>query len=180
MQNFKIISIEGVVGVGKTTQCTLLINYLKDNYKNCTFKIFNIDPKKPEELCKNNDLIDEFLKEKNNIAILDGTVASMVITSDIVKNHYNTSIQEMELQVKSYLNLIHKYKTINCLIAPDSINYLQDRTGLNSVYLSSFVKGFEYFENSQLASNLKYSRVNILDSDKILQVFEKIKKTLNI
>lgn len=180
MNNFKILAVEGMPGVGKTTQITLLKNYLEETYKNHNFQVFRTNPEDILSVIKINEDIDKFLEKQDNIAIMDGTVASTVILSDVQQNHYGSSIDQLDLEIKSYLNLIHKYRTINCLISCDSVDYLKERTGLNTVYLDTFWKGFYYFEQSQIASNLNYLRVDIRKDDKILMVFDKIKKTLNL
>lgn len=180
MNNFKILAIEGIVGVGKTTQALLIKNYLENTYKNHYFQVFRQDRQDKDSILNLNKEIDIFLEKPENIAILDGTVASVVIESDIQSNHYGTSIQLLDTEVKSYLNLMHKYRTINCLIVPNELEFLKTRTDLNSNQLDVIIKGFHYFEQSQVASSLNYLRVHILSTDKIITVFEKIKKTLNI
>lgn len=180
MNNFKILAIEGMPGVGKTTQVSLVKNYLEKTYKTNKFKVFRLEPNDVLKVTELNKEIDKYLETQENIAILDGTVASVVVLSDVVRNHYGSSINILDLEVKSYLNLIHKYRSINCLLVSDRISYLEKRTGLNSIYLDTFLKGFLYFENSQIASNLEYLRVNILETDKIINVFDKIKRTLSL
>jgi heptaprenylglyceryl phosphate synthase len=180
MNNFKILALEGITGIGKTTQCKLIKDYLEKNYNTNKFHIFTIDPEKTS-VCSLNKEIDNYLEsESSNIAILDGTIASVVALSDLKNNHYNSSIEKLDSEVKSYLNLLHKYRAINCLLYPDSIDYIQKRTHLNTVYLNTFLKGFDYFEQSQIASNLNYLKIDITENDKIIAVFEKIKKSLNL
>lgn len=181
MNNFKILALEGITGVGKTTQCKLIKDYLEQSYTNNKFQVFTIDPENDTSVLSINQKIDNYLESKDsNIAILDGTIASVVALSDLRNNHYNSSIHKLDLEVKSYLNLLHKYRSINCLLLPTSIDYIEKRTGLNSIYLNTFLKGFDYFEQSQIASNLNYLKVDITENDKIIAVFEKIKKTLNL
>lgn len=180
MNNFKILSLEGVTGVGKTTQSRLVKTYLENIYKNNKFQIFTINLEQENEVCSLNKKIGDFLECEENVAILDGTVASVIARSDLKNNHFNSSINRLDLEVKSYLNLIHKYRAINCLIQPDRTDFLQKRTGLPGVYLDTFLKAFDYFEQAQIASNLSYLRVPISEQDKIITVFEKIKKTLNL
>ena len=181
MNNFKILALEGISGIGKTTQCKLIKDYLEQNYKDNTFQVFTVDPEDESSVLSVNKSIDKYLECKDsNIAILDGTIASVVALSDLRNNHYNSSIRKLDLEVKSYLNLLHKYKSINCLLFPTSVGYIEKRTGLNSIYLNTFLKGFDYFEQSQIASNLNYLKVDITENDRIIAVFEKIKKTLNL
>jgi hypothetical protein len=179
MNNFKILAIEGMQGVGKTTQARLIKDFLELEYSSYKFQVFTINPDGSDVIQKHKE-IDTFLEKHNNIAILDGTVASAVILSDVKRGEYGFFINNMDLEVKSYLNLIHKYRTINSLIVPESISYLKDRTGLNMIYLDTYLKGFRYFENSQIASNLNYIRTYITEKDKILVVLDKIKKDLNL
>ena len=180
MNNFKMLAFEGMQGVGKTTQVNLIKDYLEKTYKSHNFKIFRQDPEDKSSVLSLNSDISQFLEVPENIAILDGTIASVVILSDVTRNHYGTTIQELDTEVKSYLNLIHKYRTVNCLLVSDNIEFLEKRTGFNSIYLETYLKGFHYFEQSQIASNLNYLRINLLSTDKIITVFDKIKKSLNI
>jgi tRNA uridine 5-carbamoylmethylation protein Kti12 len=180
MNNFKILALEGMPGVGKTTQAAMLKKYLESNYKNNNFEIFRLNPEDADKIMAVNEEISKYLEIDENIAILDGTVAATVILSDVKNNHYGSSIYRMDTEVKSYLNLLHKYRTINCLIVSDSMNYLEKRTGFNHMYLETFLKGFHYFEQSQIASNLNYIRIDITEQDRILAVQEKLKKTLNL
>ena len=180
MNNFKILAIEGMPGIGKTTQISLIKDYLERTYKNNKFQVFRLDPSDKDKVVNLNKEISKYLETQENIAILDGTVASVVILSDVERNHYGSSINILDLEVKSYLNLIHKYRAINCLLVSDKVSYLEKRTSLNQIYLDTFLKGFLYFENSQIASNLDYLRVSILETDKIINVFDKIKRTLSL
>lgn len=169
------------MGVGKSTQCRLIKNYLQETYKRNSFQIFTADVSDPESIFNLNKSIESFLKSKDtNIAILDATIASAVVISDLKQNNFNWSIEKFDTEVKSYLNLLHGYASINCLISPKDVDFIEKRTGLSKVYLTTFLKGFEYFEQSQIASNLNYLKIEITEADKIIPVFEKIRKELNL
>lgn len=188
-RNLRILNIDGVEGVGKTTQLNIMANYLKNlNMPVQMNKIVDSD----ESLKIAIDRTEKFLNEhEDGIVLNDGTIAKAMVVQLSTGSRY----QDIEDRYKDLLFrlqvLDHSHGMVNVLVVPDNLDScdarLRKRQGLfgeeitgiiDSIMQQTLMKGFADFDNSVLSRNLKFQVLKAYNDESIMQVHKNLLQLL--
>jgi len=171
----KYIAFEGIDGVGKTTQASILKEYLESKGKK------NVLTKEPTQKAPIGSLIHDFIKgkikllpvslqylfaadrevhqkeiiepnlKKGNIVISDRCLWSSVAygTLDKKEDFYKLNNREFFLVSESILSMYHRF------IVPDITFYLNVSSETAIARLSKMKKKREYYEKAEKLKNIK-------------------------
>lgn len=181
-----IINIDGVDGVGKTTQIDLLYKLFSENQKKI-LKITLEDTIESASECA--DKTDQFLTENpGGMVIADGSIAKMIV-SDYVGGLTKESI------LSKYGNVLHrfaclsqKYETANLLLInkniQNSIANIEKREKVTAnknikvdkdlIREREVVRAMFNFNDNAITKNIKFVAIEIDNDDYILDIQDKI------
>lgn len=189
--NYNILSIDGLVGVGKTSQINMLRMYLAQ--KNIDYKIFRFKSVDSVEYTQKQLLsILNYLEENpNSMAICDGSIATDIVDDIAIKKSKDFIYKKHAENLRVYKSINVKYKTLNILLSPQNIEFCKQRlekreriyseknTNLdNDVLLSKKKQIFDSFDYNMFSTNIKFTNIPVFQNESILEVFDKIKKIL--
>ena len=188
-RNLRILNIDGVEGVGKTTQLNIMANYLKN--QDIPVQLNRIADS-DESIETAIDRTEKFLKEHDDGVILnDGTVAKAMIVQLSTGSRY----QDVEDRYKELLFrlqvLDHSYGMVNILVVPEDLNSCDARLKkrqelfgeevkgiVDPIMQQTLVKGFADFDNSILSRNLKFQVLKVYDDESIMKVHKNLLQLL--
>lgn len=189
-RKLSILNIDGVEGVGKTTQLNIMANYLKQ--AGILAKINKIDGSDASVKSAIGET-EKFLEENpEGVVLNDGTIARSIVSHlstgtshDKIENLYEDDL--FKLQV-----LEHQFGTVNILLVPDSIDSCDERvrkkqelfqeniTGIKNRDLQeSLIEGFNMFDYSILSRNLKFQTLKVQADESIMAVHNRILELLS-
>lgn len=185
--------IDGILGVGKTTQIVLFRNYLKRRGIEC--KIFNFKEVDDTEYTKKllNEMDEWKENNPNSIALCDGSIATDIV-DDIANHLYGQDFWDKHKNnLQLYEKLNHKYNFINILITPTDISICEKRAqkkatmsntehdGLSQgekEHLRITANGLKNFDSHMLTYNIKFLNIDIDSSETMLDVHHDVVKTV--
>lgn len=187
MRYLDVLCIDGIIGVGKTSQVIMFRNFL--NSHGIPNKIITFTEVEDTNLTKNQLLgISEYLKnEPDGVVICDGSIATDIV-DDIAKNMHSKDLwakHKDNLQVYESLN--SSFNFVNVLLTPNSLEMCDKRlqkkanmTGdkktelTNPEHLLTTVKGLRNFDNNMLTYNIKFNNIDLNGSENLTQIHQKI------
>jgi hypothetical protein len=198
MNNYlDVLCIDGILGVGKTTQVVIFHNLLKSNnipHKVISFKEVDGTDFTAQQLKK----ISEYLKEEpDGVVLCDGSIA-IDIVDDIVSNMYRSDLwTKHKDNIQAYESLNNQYNFVNVLLTPNDLDICDrrlkkkaDMSGEEKVELNNkerlrlIINGLRQFDHSMLTCNVKFNNLNLDGHESIMdvhdQISEIIMKTLQI
>tara|TARA_R100000951_G_scaffold114561_2_gene119750 strand:+ start:71 stop:697 length:627 start_codon:yes stop_codon:yes gene_type:complete len=182
-----VICIDGIIGVGKTTQVIILRNLLKS--LNIPHKILTFKEVEGTEYTKNQlESISEYLKENHmGVVICDGSIATDMV-EDIVNHMHSEDLwakHKDNLQVYESLN-IH-YNFVNVLLTPTNLELcdrrLQKKANMsgeskveleNKQHLMTTAQGLRNFDNNTLTENISFSNIDLDGDENITDIHNQI------
>lgn len=181
-----VICIDGVIGVGKTTQVVIFRNLLKEHkIPHKIFHLKEIDDTKYtyKQLTK----IEQYLKENpDGLAICDGSIA-IDIVDDMAKNMHKEKLWEKHKDnLQLYESLNNKFNFINILLSPVDLGICSNRlakkekmSGIkeqlpNNEHLRVISQGLRNFDNNMITYNIKFNNIDLLGNENITDIHKKI------
>lgn len=182
-----IICIDGIVGVGKTTQVVLFRNLLK--LHDIPHKIISLSQVEDTEITKAQLLdISEYLtKEPEGVVICDGSIASDIV-DDMAKNMLAQDLWEKHKDnLRIYEGLNNQFNFINILLTPMNLDICQDRSNKkakmfrkeqqdieNIEHLRVTSHGLRNFDNNMLTYNIKFNNIDLFGGESINQIHDRV------
>lgn len=176
-----MVSVDGVRGVGKSTQTSYLCNLLAQKYPKVIRKTINNNSLEIIEECM--DILD---KDSETVIVVDG-----FISRDIIYDwSHNMPLLEIEEKYKDLIHklrvLDHKYRTLSIILNPDRLDWCRDRffkfLSLREMPLveyslaeeSNLLSGFRRFDNLSITQNLKFNLIDVFEDESIMEISKKI------
>lgn len=193
LSKLDVLCIDGILGVGKTTQIVLFHNYLKR--REIDSKIFNFKEVDNIEYTKNllNELDEWKQNNPDSIVLCDGSIATDIV-DDLAHNLYGQAFWDKHKDnLQLYEKLNHKYNFINILITPKNIAICEERAqkkanmlntkheGLSQgekEHLKITANGLKNFDSHMLTYNIKFYNIDIDDSETMLDVHHDVVKII--
>lgn len=182
-----VICIDGIIGVGKTTQVVIFRNLLKS--LDIPHKILSFKEVEGTEYTRNQlDSISEYLKnEPMGVIICDGSIATDIV-EDIANNMHSKDLwskHKDNLQIYEALN--SKFNFINVLLTPTNLELcdrrLQKKANMsgeskveleNKQHLLTTVMGLRNFDNNTLTENISFQNIDLDGNENITDIHKKI------
>jgi len=179
-RQLKILNIDGVRGVGKSTQLNILANLLKRHGRDV--KINQImDREGLTEAIKNT--IESIQENDNAIILNDGSIASFAI-QELSKGTSNLSVESIygdDLFDLQTLN--HSVGMVNVILVPESLEYCKENIkrqrrlqgiefidNIDPVMQSTLIDGFDNFNNNVISRELAFKVLPVDSDDSILKI----------
>lgn len=184
-KELKIINIDGVEGIGKTTQINMLTRYFLDLGVDCLSLNLEDTIVSGAECIENTK---EFLKTTpNGVVICDGSIAR-AMAIDLVNGTPTLSINKKYKDIiYEYECLNHQFGVANILIIMDNIQTCHERIlkrgkllGVAELGIQDFVKerrivkALRHFDNNLMSKSLNFHVLKTEEMDSILVVQKKI------
>ena len=186
-----VLCIDGIIGVGKSTQVVIFRNLLKSHgipHKVISFKEVDKTEYTKDQLLK----IGKYLKEEpDGMVICDGSIA-IDIVDDIVNNMYRADLwskHKDNIQIYESLNI--QFNFVNILLTPTNLELcdtrLQKKANMsgesrveldNRARLKTVIQGLRQFDNSMLTLNVKFNNIDLDGSENIMDIHEDIKEII--
>tara|TARA_R100000951_G_C2604103_1_gene169076 strand:- start:25 stop:651 length:627 start_codon:yes stop_codon:yes gene_type:complete len=182
-----VICIDGIIGVGKTTQVVIFRNLLKS--LNIPHKILTFKEVEGTEYTKNQlESISEYLKENHmGVVICDGSIATDIVED--IANHMHSkdlwSKHKDNLQIYESLNV--KFNFINVLLTPTNLELcdrrLQKKANMsgesrveleNKQHLMITAQGLRKFDNNTLTENISFNNIDLNGDENITDIHNQI------
>ena len=192
MANLNIVNIEGITGIGKSTQVSVLCNYFKG--LEIPVLINRIGDDLGSGLKATGNTWNFLKKHPNGIVINDGSIAKMM-QLEIQSGKPQSEIAQDYLSLThEYECLNHKYGILNVLISINNISACEDRLikrrdifGIeNSKDLpydmdkqTLMQSGLEVFGDQVISKSIKFQVLRTHERDSILDVHEDIVSIIN-
>jgi len=182
-----VICIDGIIGVGKTTQVIIFRNLLKS--LNIPHKILSFKEVDNTDFTKIQlEEIDEYLKNNHmGVVICDGSIATDIV-DDIANNMHSKDLwskHKDNLQIYETLN--SKYNFINVLLTPTNLELcdrrLQKKANMsgeekveleNRHHLMVTAKGLRDFDNNMLTYNISFNNIDLDGDENITTIHNQI------
>jgi len=175
-----MISIDGIRGVGKTTQ----INMLARHFRGMGVDILVI--KSGEDVDSGVEAIEKtntFLEKENTMVIMDGSVARMMVV-ELVSGIAETVVTDKyKSLINGYERLNHKYGIVGLLMVMDDLEECNKRilkksalSGLPEAAIDNpavevdIVSGMRFFNNHVASKSVKFHTFNIEASNSMLDI----------
>jgi len=180
-----IINIDGIPGIGVSSQITLLNRYFNK------LEVYN------SSITNSIDSMRSFVDEANlhvndkSIVICDGSIAQGIqidyqngIKADAFEEKYGEILRK-------YKVMSHKYGVANILITMDDIEECKKRVEKRDRLLNieskkidfekeaSIINGLKNFDNYTFTANMKFYTINIDKEDTMLEIHDEVIKILN-
>jgi len=192
MANLDIVNIEGISGIGKSTQVNVLSNYFKSlGIPILTNRIGNDIG---SGLKATGNTWQFLQKHPNGIVINDGSIAKMMQMEIQSGKPQSEIAQDFIGLTHEYECLNHKYNIINILISINDISVCKDRIiKRRNIFGIENPEGIEYnidiqtlvsnglkiFGDQVLSKSIDFHILNTHEKDSILDVHEDILKVIN-
>jgi len=188
-KRLSIINIDGVDGIGKTTQINVLTGYFLR--LQLPFLLLQLEDNTKSAL-KCAKATWEFLeKEPDGIVICDGSIAKMMVL-ELIKGVGSKNIVEKYREILHEHELLnHKYGMANILMIIDDIKVCHERIlkrgklmkiheeGITDFKLEAeIIKGLRTFGIHTISKSLDFHILETDDSESILDINEEILKYL--
>ena len=186
-KDLRIVSIDGIRGVGKTSQAFLLCRYLESYDINS--KLLKLEDN-IESILDSIDKLWKMLEKEDCIVICDGSIARM-IEVDIQRQMPMKDVYEKyRIVINEYEKLYHKYGMANLLITINEPTECQERINKrNSLFKESIElidivgqnnisSGLSRFDSYVFNVNIKFHTVETEKEDSMLDVRDDIYKIL--
>jgi len=184
MGQLNVICIDGISGVGKSSQTGLLYNLLKSHNIEC-FKV-NFSSSNSEDIMVNILDIQSLLRlHKDGIVICEGSIASHIVRDIVDNTHQDELFKKYNELIRIYRELNSNYNISNIILNPLNMEFckkrLYDRDKLNGTKTefnhernSATSLGLSRFNNNVLSFNMDFESININGKENMLQVHNKI------
>lgn len=183
-----IINIDGLEGVGQTTQINLLYKYFKDlGVPVLTNKLENTITSMLEIIIKTRAFLEI---NPNGVVLNDGSIAEMIVV-DMTRCMPNSELIEKYREViNEHDYLSQDYGMCNLLLVPENIEMCSKRIikrckitqeipDLDDLpYLMDIVKGMEFFDRHTISRQIKFNVINIEEHKSMLEVHNLLMKTI--
>lgn len=182
-----VLCIDGIIGVGKTTQVIIFRNLLKS--LNIPHKIISFREVDGTEFTKDQLMsISKYLKnEPMGVVICDGSVATDIV-DDVANNMHRDELwQKHKDNLQIYESLNSQFNFINVLLTPINLELCERRllkkanmSGESQVLLENkqhlmvTVKGLRDFDNSVLTWNIKFNNIDLHGDESITDIHNQI------
>lgn len=194
-KKIRLITIDGVEGIGKTTQANHLVVYLKEKGYNPIL----IDTDENLESALNNiHKSSDFLKKNDkNIVISDGSFGKIMVIDKLKGIPQRDILEQYKEVIHEYEVLAHKYGMLNLLMIMEEINICSKRVKKRERLLGNLSEGIidihkekeiidelKRLDNFVAFGNLKFDVFSVEPEDSILEIhsrcLELIKKRFEI
>jgi thymidylate kinase len=185
VNRLNVLCIDGILGIGKTSQVLLFCNLLKQHgilYK--TFCLTNNSDQINEQLLRISDFLDS---NPNGIAICDGSIATSLVFDMVDNMHRDQLLQKHENNLRLYEVLNSKYNFVSILLTPNNIEICEKRLKKQAERIRGEVRiienkdrtmtvaeGLRQLDNNMIAFNIKFDNINLMGDENITQVHNKI------
>ena len=187
MRYLDVLCIDGIMGVGKTSQVMIFRNFLKSH--EIPNKIISLKEVDDTNQTKNQLLSIEnyFKQEPNGIVICDGSIATDIV-DDIARNMHHNDLYDKHkdnLQLYEYLN--NKFNFVNIVLTPENTDICESRLEKkakmenkvkeeleNKEHLMITAKGLQEFDSNMLTYNIKFNNINLDGTESIMQIHKQI------
>ena len=189
-KKLRIINIDGTEGLGKTTQVSMLVNFLKS--KNIPYKIIHLEDnvESAGEACEKT--IEFLEKTPKGVVISDGSIARMMVIDLLSNIHRDKITQKYEKMIHDYEVLGHKYGVANILLVLEDTKEASNRVikrekllgNVSSGILSEFIekdiiKALKNFNIYTLSQQIVFDVIKVDTNDSIIEVNGNIINYLN-
>jgi len=182
-----VICIDGIIGVGKTTQVVVFRNLLKS--LNIPHKILSFKEVEGTEYTKNQlvSIIDYFKEEPMGVIICDGSIATDIV-EDIANHMHSKDLwtkHKDNLQIYESLN--SQFNFVNILLTPTNLELCDRRLRKkaemsgeskveleNKQHLMVTAKGLRDFNNNTLTSNITFNNIDLDGDENITDIHNQI------
>jgi len=169
-KKFNILNIDGVNGIGKTTQINMLVMSLR------AFKpvLVTYQEDTIESALDSAVKIWEFLeKHPDGLVLGDGSIARMIVI-DILNGIPRPEVVEKYRSVISeYERLNHKYGILSVLMVTDDIGFCHDRLIRRGKLLKKPEVGIDSLQKeAEIMKGMRYFDANSISKQLVFQVFE--------
>lgn len=185
----KIISIDGTKGSGKTSQIGMLARLLKDNSIPCLVIQAGKDIAAGQVAIQK---IRTFVSENpNGIAILDGSIARMMVSDLMIGKAKDRVIDEYKYLTHDYERLDHEFGIASFLMIMDDLKEgerrLVKRKALLGIeaeeydpgYEADIVNGMRFFNNHVASKNMTFRIIDIESEDTMMKIHKKLMDLLS-
>lgn len=183
-----VISIDGIKGIGKTTQINLLSKFFKNEENEVIKLTFESNLQSALECLQK---IDPILVEKPKTKIIiDGSIARMMVI-ELLQGVSSIEVSQKYMKIiNEYEKLTHKYKMINLLLITDDVEMCRDRlirqskilkTEFQDIDLSKeedIVMAMRIFDSNVISKQIQFKTIYISKEDSMLDVHENIKELI--
>jgi len=184
-----MLCIDGVTGVGKTTQIGMYRNLLRSQNKDHKLFMFEEVDETSET---NTQLIEitEYLRENpESIALCDGSMATD-IADDMANNMLQDDIWDKhQSNLQRYAAMSSEFNIVNILLTPTDFDMCQKRLDKrcnvfggeevnieNVEHLKRTSAILKRFDDSILTTNISFHNIEVSPDDSMLDVHAKIKE----
>lgn len=190
MKNINVINIDGVNGLGSSTQVNILARKLR--LEGHTVLVNRIEGNLESNLVAADATVDFLKKNPNGIVINDGSIAKP-IQLDIQNGMGFDNLYEKYRNILfTYEAIQHKYGLVNILLITDNMELCNERVikkkalagdstsvGVEDIEREiNLVKGFKIFDNYTIKKSLKFQILMIDGDESILEVNKDIMKII--
>lgn len=166
-----IINIDGVDGIGKTTQ----IHMMAMNLKKAGVPVLTvfIDDSIDSALDAAKK-IDEFLgSNPNGMVLSDGSIARMIVVDSLSGMQKSKIVQKYQSVIHAYEGLHYKYGVTNILMITEDIQFCHDRLVKRGKLLKKPEKGIESFQDQlDIVQGMRLIDAHTISKQLIFEVFD--------
>jgi len=186
-KKLNVLSIDGIVGVGKTTQINMVRNLLKR--EGIDSKTFDF-----QKQISASDLKEKLLTVynyiKNNqdtVVLLDGSVATTISQDYTNMMNYEQIYKKYKESIQIYEDMNSKFNFVNFILSPLDINMCDSRlvrksnlfkTSLeiieNKSQLNTLKDALKNFQNLPFNWNISFNVLDIDEGDSIMTIHSSI------
>ena len=182
-----MLCIDGVTGVGKTTQINMYRNLLKS--KGIDYKIFVF--KEVDEVGETNsqliDIIEYLRSNPGSVALCDGSMATD-IADDMANNMLQDDIWDRhQNNLQLYASMNQEFNIKNILMTPKDLDMCKERLEKKKLIFNQDIEEIENmehlrktafilrdFDDNTLTTNISFYNIEIDRNDSMLQIHKKI------
>lgn len=185
----KIISIDGTKGSGKTSQIGMLARLFKTSDIPCLVVGAGKDAASGQLSIQK---IRTFIAENpNGIAILDGSIARMMVADLMIGKQKEAVIDEYKHLTHAYERLDHEFGIAAFLMIMDDLGEGErrlvkrkallgiDTENYDPAYEADIVNGMRFFNNHVASKNMTFRIIEINNDDTMMDVNRNLMKSLN-
>lgn len=182
-----VVCIDGIIGVGKTSQVIMLRNFLKSHgIPNKIVSLKEVDDTK-ETKDQLLGISDYLISEPNGIVICDGSIATDIV-DDLANNMHSKDLwNKHKDNLQIYEDLNSRFNFVNIVLTPQNLDMcdsrLQKKANMsgeekeelgNREHLAITAKGLKNFDNNMLTYNIKFNNIDLDGYENMTTIHNKI------